>query len=177
MLWQEVWREHRCHIWWFMGVGRLPVDPTRKAAGSLSASSLGGGESGLLGSARSEETFSDEYDPARPNEYEAVRKDKERLREEAQQEADRQDELRLLQVFVTHRAHLWHTTEIIRDTPEGSLVWDTRQEQMVFQIFLASCIILTNNKDVVIGILNPPEECVHPLLQLPSNILLMQVLC
>ncbi len=51
-----------------------------------------------MGSARSEEQFTDEYDPAKPNEYESIRKDKERVREEAQQEADRQEELRLLQV-------------------------------------------------------------------------------
>lgn len=57
----------------------------------------------------------DEYDPAKPNEYEDVRKDKERVREVAQQEADRQEELRLLQVslhaqgkpaFMSYEAYL-----------------------------------------------------------------------
>lgn len=45
-----------------------------------------------------DDRFQDEYDPARPNEYEAVRKERERVKQEAQQEADRQEELRLAQV-------------------------------------------------------------------------------
>ena len=74
------------------------MDPSRRGSGAQPSLSLAAGGSGLLGSARSEEQFTDEYDPATPNEYESVRKDKERVREEAQQEADRQEELRLLQV-------------------------------------------------------------------------------
>ena len=40
------------------------------------------------------QTYVDEYDPARPNEYDDVRKDRERQRHEAQQEAERQEQLR-----------------------------------------------------------------------------------
>jgi hypothetical protein len=78
--------------------GKLPQDPARRGGAIQSSGALPPGGSGLLGSARSEEKFLDEYDPARPNEYEAVRKDKERHRKEAQEESDRQEELRLLQV-------------------------------------------------------------------------------
>lgn len=81
--------------------GKPPQDPAKRSSSAQPSGNLGPQGSGLLGSARTEERFSDEYDPARPNEYEAVRKDKERVREEAQQEADRQEELRLLQVSLT----------------------------------------------------------------------------
>ena len=74
------------------------MDPSRRGSGAQPSLSLAAGGSGLLGSARSEEQFTNEYDPATPNEYESIRKDKERVREEAQQEAERQEELRLLQV-------------------------------------------------------------------------------
>ena len=36
----------------------------------------------------------DEYDPARPNDYEQIRKDRERQRQQAQTEAERQERLR-----------------------------------------------------------------------------------
>ena len=79
-------------------IGKPPLDPARRSGTAQTSGSLPIGGSGLLNSARVEEQFSDEYDPARPNEYEAIRRDKERVREEAQQEADRLEELRLLQV-------------------------------------------------------------------------------
>jgi len=82
----------------YLPTGKPPQDPARRGGGGQSSGALLVGGSGLLGSARSEEKFLDEYDPARPNEYEAVRKDKERHRKEAQEESDRQEELRLLQV-------------------------------------------------------------------------------
>lgn len=82
----------------FCCAGKPPIDLSRRGSAAQPSLSLAAGGSGLLGSARTEEQFTDEYDPAKPNEYENVRKDKERVREEAQQEADRQEELRLLQV-------------------------------------------------------------------------------
>lgn len=39
-------------------------------------------------------TIQDEYDPARPNDYEEVRRTRERQRVEAEREAERQEELR-----------------------------------------------------------------------------------
>lgn len=54
---------------------------------------------GLLAAATSDNRLVDEYDPARPNEYEAVRKERERHKEEARQKAEA-EELKLAQVCV-----------------------------------------------------------------------------
>jgi len=40
------------------------------------------------------EPIKDEYDPSRPNDYEAVREERERKRKEAEEEAERQAKLR-----------------------------------------------------------------------------------
>lgn len=62
----------------------------------------------LLGNASTQDRLQDEYDPARPNEYEAVRRERERLKQEAQQEASRQEELQIAQVGRTAR---WETSK------------------------------------------------------------------
>ena len=74
--------------------------------------------SGLLGSANKDEQFKDEYDPAKPNDYEAIRSQREKDTHQAQEEADRQEELRLLQVNAVGTARPSSRTAFYKTTTD-----------------------------------------------------------
>jgi len=67
------------------------MDDADAAPGSASAPAAGAAPAG---SSAFWEGIQDEYDPARPNDYETVRKERERQRLEAEAEAERQERLR-----------------------------------------------------------------------------------
>ena len=58
----------------------------------------------------------DEYDPARPNDYEEIRRTRERQRVDAEREAERQEELRAQKAAQEVCFYLCHTGHVLLDT-------------------------------------------------------------
>ena len=57
----------------------------------------------------------DEYDPARPNDYEEIRRTRERQRVDAEREAERQEELRAQKAAQEVCLYLCHTGHVLLD--------------------------------------------------------------
>ncbi len=57
----------------------------------------------------------DEYDPARPNDYEEIRRTRERQRVDAEREAERQEELRAQKAAQEVCLYLCHTGHVMLD--------------------------------------------------------------
>ena len=58
----------------------------------------------------------DEYDPARPNDYEEIRRTRERQRVDTEREAERQEELRAQKAAQEVCFYLCHTGHVLLDT-------------------------------------------------------------
>ena len=83
-------------------------------------------------------SIQDEYDPARPNDYEEVRRTRERQRLEAEREAERQEELRAQKAaqevgackFLVLPCSKIHTSRVSQGTTDSTGQWKARMLNM-----------------------------------------------